>query len=1247
MEPSYFGRALKIMAVEHVVFAACLIQLLLPEVAASIAFEEPATVDPSGRLSTEAEVTTQNKLNESSPEWLHLLRPPVSRIVGGEDATDDYKWMIQLYLVKRTADGSVGYRCGATLIHAQVALSAAHCFFDTLGEPMDFDLSASRAYIGLDTEGDKYRQDPPHMTKLISCYKTHADYEYVTQLNDVALVYLMDAAPSDWPLVSLHVPGSIPGVPPVLDALGWGSLVDAYDAADYIFPNALQEVALNPISNSECQGSSSLYAALVRESMICTYSPGKDTCAGDSGGPLFLHNGDIGDLYIQIGITSWGVGCARVNSPGVYTRVESYWSWITENVATLDSNGGCTPGTEGEFFGSDASTELTIGGCRCSDAWAVGVSTCASAVGVVFSGCNMHLPCDGDTGSVPGQSWCILESTAGCSPAGVNWDYCMPDRLTTSSTTTTTEEPEDPLNGFTLISNSEICDFGVDSQRSSVASVPGEGFDGPLCSTLCVSIQDCNFITLDWKGRCKFFRTCAVRESKTVCELYQAPERTQSPTSAAPTRPPVTRAPTTAVPTTQAPTTLPPTREPTSGVPAGYRLIDTTAVCDPNNAGSASIPSGPGDGYDASSCTSFCNTILDCAYCTLDWKGRCKFFTDCEQRVAKAVAFVYQRMEMPPTRAPTTPAPMSQAPTVSTLPPSTLAPTSGAPTVADESGRGPSVYALLSTTEVCDPNSGLNTQASTPSASNPSTGLTPDECQAGCDDIPDCRYCTLDWRGRCKFFTTCVARTQKNICQLFERLSTDPPTAPPSNAPTDSGELGSGSAEDFTYTTITDSAICDHNLAPRASQFEPPVTQGLSMQECTSVCSTIPDCNFASLDWKGRCKYYVACDERLSRNVGFIFQRHGGGPQPTPAPPTTPPPTAPPPASVPTAFPDFALISESEVCHPSDRLGASPASTGIAAAECVNLCDAQSACQFATQDWKLRCYLFASCENRIPKTVCQLYQRVASSSGIQGLSALLPTEGYTLQSPLGVTCDTSNGARFATDSDLDGAGGHTIKECVSACDSQTTCWFFTFTTTGFCTMYRACSATTSHADASTKLYARDNFKLVSRTERCNTEVRPFTSMGGGGHLRKDCLDFCEEQDSCEYAVWYKENGFCNTFQICESEHRVSAMLGSELLWRANGAKIPVIDGWGLISTSERCDKDHADNTRAPRFSMGGGGWSARACSEGCIAQGGACNVFTWFPTSGFCHMYQFCPRRESVGEYLGVVYASVTAFLPQ
>lgn len=52
----------------------------------------------------------------------------------------------------------------------------------------------------------------------------------------------------------------------------------------------------------------------VTDRMICAGDPGKDSCQGDSGGPL-VSGGK------QVGIVSWGLGCARSGYPGVYTRV--------------------------------------------------------------------------------------------------------------------------------------------------------------------------------------------------------------------------------------------------------------------------------------------------------------------------------------------------------------------------------------------------------------------------------------------------------------------------------------------------------------------------------------------------------------------------------------------------------------------------------------------------------------------------------------------------------------------------------------------------------------------------------------------------------------------------------------------------------------------------------------------------------------------------------------------------------------
>jgi secreted trypsin-like serine protease len=59
---------------------------------------------------------------------------------------------------------------------------------------------------------------------------------------------------------------------------------------------------------------------------------GRDSCSGDSGGPLFMKDGS---KLTQIGVVSWGEGpldaaapCGHANAYGVYTRLANYTDWI-------------------------------------------------------------------------------------------------------------------------------------------------------------------------------------------------------------------------------------------------------------------------------------------------------------------------------------------------------------------------------------------------------------------------------------------------------------------------------------------------------------------------------------------------------------------------------------------------------------------------------------------------------------------------------------------------------------------------------------------------------------------------------------------------------------------------------------------------------------------------------------------------------------------------------------------------------
>ena len=46
--------------------------------------------------------------------------------------------------------------------------------------------------------------------------------------------------------------------------------------------------------------------------MVCAGAPNIDSCYGDSGGPLFFRNNGA---PVQVGIVSWGNGCAKRKVP--------------------------------------------------------------------------------------------------------------------------------------------------------------------------------------------------------------------------------------------------------------------------------------------------------------------------------------------------------------------------------------------------------------------------------------------------------------------------------------------------------------------------------------------------------------------------------------------------------------------------------------------------------------------------------------------------------------------------------------------------------------------------------------------------------------------------------------------------------------------------------------------------------------------------------------------------------------------
>ncbi|NOQ46846.1 MAG: trypsin-like serine protease, partial [Desulfobulbaceae bacterium] len=141
-----------------------------------------------------------------------------------------------------------------------------------------------------------------------------------TMDHDIALVELSTAS-NQQPVSRVGATGPAVAVGKQATVVGWGLLEEGGDASD-----SLQQVAVPIFSNDTCGALYGMSDISITGNMMCAGLHGKDSCQGDSGGGVFIQ--DSQDQDVLVGIVSFGVGCARPNFPGVYTRVSNYAAWI-------------------------------------------------------------------------------------------------------------------------------------------------------------------------------------------------------------------------------------------------------------------------------------------------------------------------------------------------------------------------------------------------------------------------------------------------------------------------------------------------------------------------------------------------------------------------------------------------------------------------------------------------------------------------------------------------------------------------------------------------------------------------------------------------------------------------------------------------------------------------------------------------------------------------------------------------------
>ena len=247
----------------------------------------------------------ENRTRTTTTTEQRELLTRTTRIYGGNQAKlGKYPYFTQLR------------GCGASLIHADILLSAGHCN----------DFGATQVIVG---GYENKVVGASSVSRSIVKRIIHPKYNDITLEYDFLILKLSSPVTTIKP-VEINRNKAIPVDGDDLSVVGFGLNADGSE------PRYLQEATVQAVNYAICNRQYINEGGALNDAiMLCAAGDGTDSCDGDSGGPIVkIVNG----VHTLVGVVSFGEDCASNSFSGVYSRVSAESIWIDQQICLLSSN---------------------------------------------------------------------------------------------------------------------------------------------------------------------------------------------------------------------------------------------------------------------------------------------------------------------------------------------------------------------------------------------------------------------------------------------------------------------------------------------------------------------------------------------------------------------------------------------------------------------------------------------------------------------------------------------------------------------------------------------------------------------------------------------------------------------------------------------------------------------------------------------------------------------------------------------